>query len=349
VSLPLPSMLSGSLVAFTIELDDELEHRMPHRTAAGRARGEAPRGPWLTSLVMCANVLRHVDADGTLLAEVHERAATTRDSMAGLQRWGYVTRSADDVVRPTAAGRRAQATWRPLDGEIEERWPARFGAATVDRLRTALAAVLAGVDLHLPRYLPIIAPTRGGRSDVPGPRRAGDASPDELSARLAQVLLAFTVEHEAASRVSRPVGTDVVRVLGTDEARVAELPRRTGVSKEAHTMALGFLARIGCVELGTAPSGGGKAVRLTDKGTNVAAEHRRVLHTTEQAWTARHPVAGLRAALDPIVGDDLTADRCPLFGGFGHHPDGWRARLPRPATLPHHPMVLHRGGYPDGS
>jgi hypothetical protein len=24
-------------------------------------------------------------------------------------------------------------------------------------------------------------------------------------------------------------------------------------------------------------------------------------------------------------------------------------RLPKPKTLPHYPMVTHRGGYPDGS
>ncbi len=31
------------------------------------------------------------------------------------------------------------------------------------------------------------------------------------------------------------------------------------------------------------------------------------------------------------------------------YPDGWRAKVPKPATLPHFPMVLHRGGFPDGS
>jgi len=27
----------------------------------------------------------------------------------------------------------------------------------------------------------------------------------------------------------------------------------------------------------------------------------------------------------------------------------WRAKFRRPEVLPHYPMVLHRGGYPDGS
>ena len=39
----------------------------------------------------------------------------------------------------------------------------------------------------------------------------------------------------------------------------------------------------------------------------------------------------------------------PLFAWLEPYPDGWRASVRRPATLPHYPMVLHRGGFPDGS
>jgi hypothetical protein len=31
------------------------------------------------------------------------------------------------------------------------------------------------------------------------------------------------------------------------------------------------------------------------------------------------------------------------------YPEGWRASVPRPEVLPDFPMVLHRGGFPDGS
>jgi hypothetical protein len=31
------------------------------------------------------------------------------------------------------------------------------------------------------------------------------------------------------------------------------------------------------------------------------------------------------------------------------HPAGWRAAIRPAATLPHYPVVLHRGGYADGS
>jgi hypothetical protein len=52
----LSGLLSRALVAFTIEADNEAEHRMPHRTTSqGRSAG-AP-GPWLVSLVMWENWL----------------------------------------------------------------------------------------------------------------------------------------------------------------------------------------------------------------------------------------------------------------------------------------------------
>jgi len=34
----------------------------------------------------------------------------------------------------------------------------------------------------------------------------------------------------------------------------------------------------------------------------------------------------------------------------GPYPDNWRAAVQQaPGALPHYPMVLHRGGYPEGS
>jgi hypothetical protein len=38
-----------------------------------------------------------------------------------------------------------------------------------------------------------------------------------------------------------------------------------------------------------------------------------------------------------------------LLEGIPAFPDGWRAKVPKAETLPSFPMVLHRGGYPDGS
>jgi hypothetical protein len=60
-------------------------------------------------------------------------------------------------------------------------------------------------------------------------------------------------------------------------------------------------------------------------------------------------VAALRAALEPLV-EDGTLASSPLARGLEPYPDNWRAAVRQtPVTLPHFPVVLHRGGYPDGS
>jgi hypothetical protein len=47
-----------------------------------------------------------------------------------------------------------------------------------------------------------------------------------------------------------------------------------------------------------------------------------------------------------LVGEP-TAPRSPIFGGLEPHPDGWRAAVRKPNTLPHYPMVLHcMAGFP---
>jgi hypothetical protein len=39
----------------------------------------------------------------------------------------------------------------------------------------------------------------------------------------------------------------------------------------------------------------------------------------------------------------------PLFEGIEPYRDGWRAAGRRRQHLPHFPVVLHRGGFPDGA
>ena len=337
---PLSARLSHALVAFTIEADNEFEHRVEHRTT----RGGGARGPWLTSLAMYANTLQYVDDDGVSVSELAARARTTRLSLNGLARWGYVALD-DDVVRLKPGGRYARRVWAPLRAEVEGRWRSRFGDDVVERLRAALGAVRAQVPLALPEYLPVVYPTQNGRAEVPAPGSpATDAA--DLSVLLAQVLLAFTLDFEAASQISLPTSADALRVLDARGVRVRDLPALTGVSKEANAMATGFLVRIGCATVEPDPSGRGKAVRLTEKGARARAKYRRVLATTEQRWNERfgaRAVDELGAALDGVVGDPR------LFEGMKPYPDGWRASVRALPVLPDYPMVLHRGGYPDGS
>jgi hypothetical protein len=50
--LPLPSLLSHALVAFTIEFDNEFEHQVPHRTTNHGSTPDSRHAPWLVSMVM---------------------------------------------------------------------------------------------------------------------------------------------------------------------------------------------------------------------------------------------------------------------------------------------------------
>ncbi|HMD47582.1 MAG TPA: hypothetical protein VKG79_00730 [Bryobacteraceae bacterium] len=49
--MPLSTSLSHALVAFTIEFDNEFEHRSPH-TATNHNQPGQPLGPWLVSTVI---------------------------------------------------------------------------------------------------------------------------------------------------------------------------------------------------------------------------------------------------------------------------------------------------------
>jgi len=338
-------MLSQVLVAFTIELDNEFEHRMPNRTAGGPA---APRGaPWLTSYVMFANVLRYVDAGGVTIGELHARAHTRQDSLAGLKRWGYVEVDPERIVRLTAAGRRAQEIWQPLAALIEERWRERLGDDTVAALRRSLEPLVGRIEIELPLYLPVLGYGLVSERPAGEPRTPADASALDLPALLSQVLLDFTLRFERESQLALPIHADVVRLMGEDGVAVRELPRLSGVSKEAIAMAVGFLARHGFAEVDA------RHVTLTPKGRRAHADDAELLGTLDDGGTE------IRDALRDILGRP-GGDEGPLSKGLVPHPDGWRARRPYLAqttamvrdpagSLPHQPMVLHRGGYPDGS
>jgi DNA-binding MarR family transcriptional regulator len=377
---PLPVLLSQSLVAFTIEFDNESEHRIVHWTTNG-GRGDRPSGaPWLVSQVLWVNVLQYIGDDTIRIADLRALARTDALLLGGLQRWGYVITEPrirpgdsraqrDDVlVRMRAAGRKAQKVWRPLAAEIEQRWRSRFGEEAVEALRRALAGVRDRFDADLPFYLPIVSPTQNGKASIfqaaapeaaaPGatvprvPGRSRDSNELDLSALLAQVLLQFTLDYEEMAAVSLTIAANTLRVLNEDGVLVRDLPRLSGVSKEGNAMALGFLSRRECVVTEPdAASGRGKRVRLTPKGKRSQDKYHRLLAETEAQWEQRYGrdrVGDLRACLGRVVGDDPLRESL-LFEGMKPYPDGWRASVRSPETLPHYPMVLHRGGFPDGS
>jgi hypothetical protein len=92
-------------------------------------------------------------------------------------------------------------------------------------------------------------------------------------------------------------------------------------------------------------------VRLTDRGIRAKDACRRLPVSIESNWSEAYgerALDELRDRLERLVGNG-EAESSPLFAAIKPYPDGWRVSRRTPTTLPHFPMVLHRGGYPDGS
>ena len=121
-------------------------------------------------------------------------------------------------------------------------------------------------------------------------------------------------------------------------------------------MALTVLTRTGHVVPGGATAAT-KVVRLSPKGRELQKNWGRLHVDVEERWRTRFGADGvrrLRSCLERVLEHDH------LGRGLEPHPGGWRgsglyaertkAMVENPrAALPHYPMVLHRGGWPDGS
>lgn len=375
---PLSTLLSHALVAFTIEFDNEFEHQMPHRTTNHGATTDSRYAPWLVSLAMWSNCMQFVSEEGVTVAEL-QRLARTGTNLDGMRRWRYIIIEPDPkehqskrprpdaVIRPTRAGRKAQEIWRPLFGVIEERWQERFGTEEIAQLREALWVVVN--QLELPDCLPILGYGLFSRGLQPGKdrflatrtectRRAPDGREDDgashlpLPALLSKGLLAFAIEFERESNVSLAISANLLRVLDEHGVQVKDLPRLTGVSNEAISMAMGILQKqhLAVVEPDPASSRF-KVIRLTPRGQEAQNVYRQLLASIGERWQERFgkgTISQLREKLEHLLSSP-SAQLSPLFKGLEPYPNGWRASVRKPDTLPHYPMVLHRGGFPDGS
>ena len=95
-----------------------------------------------------------------------------------------------------------------------------------------------------------------------------------------------------------------------------------------------------------------KILALTAEGMDAQKTYGALVWSIEKRWESRFgksAVAMLRDLLERLVCGEGDAKSSLLFLGLEAYPSGWRASLPKPEVLPHYPMVLHRGGYPDGS
>jgi DNA-binding MarR family transcriptional regulator len=334
--LPLSALLSRLLVAFTIEFDNEFEHHMPHWTTKAEKAGGERTGVWLVSMAMCLNVMRLVPKQGIPVPELQRQARTEKLNLGGMERWRYLTVD-EDTVRATQIGLLAKKVWKEVFPLVERRWVERFGPEQVAELRHELLQVICHFEWGLPAYLPILG--YGLFSEI-SPAREPDVSETwPLPVLLARVLLAFALRFERKSPVSLAVAANVLRLLGEDGVRVRDLPRLSGVSKESIQMALGFLEKRGYAAVDSEKRT--KMVGLTAKGLEIQLGLQKRLAAMEQGWEEKFG-NGLRRKLEHFSFESLLS-------GMQPYPDGWRASEPAPETLPYYPMVLHRGGYPDGS
>jgi hypothetical protein len=344
--VPLTTLLSWAWIAFAIEADNAVEAAGSDRT--GRL--------FRLSIAMWANGLRCIGEDGITVDELRAQARAACN-IAGLERWrwinvgdpgggrrdGYGTHrgiKGGTVLRPTHAGSYARRLWPQAVADVEQRWRGRFGHAAVGSLRDALLPALTPSAGQMPWAPPEVHPSDGLRSHVIS--GAGTDRDIPLGALMGQALTVLTLEHERGSAVSLPLGADVLRVIGDGVVPIRDLPRLSGVSKEAIAMGTGFLARGKLAEIRP-----GRLISLTARGHAALKDYR--------ARAARPGDQPLRAELEAIV-----SQREALAEGL-RPPEGcWRASKPYlaqtqrvladpTAALPWQPMVLHRGGWPDGA
>jgi DNA-binding MarR family transcriptional regulator len=359
-ALPLPTLLSQALVAFIIEFDNEFEHRMPHRTTNHSKIGSRD-GPWLVSMAMWSTCMRFVREEGVPIGKLEELARTPTN-LNGMERWGYVVVAPDPaggrtksprsqwLIRATPQGRMAQQVWQPLFGVIENRWRERFGKDEIQRLRDSLWALAGQFEACLPDCLPILG--YGLFSRAPhADQEHESASSLSLPALLSRVLLAFAIEFERQSAVSLAISANVLRLVGDEGIRVRDLPRLAAVSKEAIATSLAFLQKHGYAVIQPESAGSRvKVVALTPKGRRAQDNYQRLVPAIQQRWETsfgKDAVRGLRKSLEDLIGEPTAQPH--LFDGLDPYPDGWRASVSKPDGLPHYPMILHRGGFPDGS
>ncbi len=335
--LPLYTLLSQVLVALTIELDNEFEHRMPHYTTN---YGGSKRDPWLISLVMWSKCLRFVPPEGVRAVEL-ESLARTKTNLDGMRRWGYVTVTKESLIRLTPAGQKADQIWREIFPIMDKRWQARFGQGTIEQLHKTLQALISQMDIdHLPDCLPVLG---YGLFSQPSARKpiAGQPHDVTLPALLSRVLLAFAIEFERDSPCSLAIAANVLRVLTENGVRVRDLPVLSGVSAESINMALGILQKKKFAKVTSDAASRAKLVLLTPLGQEAQEACFERVAAIEIRWKEQWGanIQQLRDLLEQLL-DKPRPDP---------YPECWRARLPQPNTLPHYPMVTHRGGYPDGS
>ncbi len=162
----------------------------------------------------------------------------------------------------------------------------------------------------------------------PAERRESTSPRVHLCVLLARTLLLYTLDFERESALSLPLCANVVRVLDEAGVLVDEIPPRSGISKEATSMALTFLVKSGYVAVDGATAAT-KLARLTSEG-RAARDACGSLHAElESAWDARfgaEAVRRLRSSLELLLERRKGRARSSRSGSSRTRTGGARAR-----------------------
>jgi hypothetical protein len=110
------------------------------------------------------------------------------------------------------------------------------------------------------------------------------------------VLLAFAIEFEKQSEVSLAICANVLRLADDDGVAVRDLPRLSGVSKEAIAMAVSFLGKRGYAKLRE------RRLVLNATGRDAREMYHQLAERIEQRWKAPALRKWLEAFLRRSVG-----------------------------------------------
>lgn len=323
----LPTLLSHLLLSFARDF---------------RIAGERISHPSTPRLQYWSSVLRYLDTDGMLVADVPRASRLSRRMvkplLAGFEREGGVSIEpgagrGKKLVRLTPAGLAMKEAWAPLIGEVEAAWESRYGTDQLRAIRLALQAIVSEFELEHPHFPlgygavddsvtggravpgsekpPFIPPH--GKDWVPVLRGPGDTVTSlALPALLSQALVEYALQLELTSNDISLSTAWMVRWLPAGGAPAKEVVATCGDNFKLNAWIT--RSRIMQVHDGI--------VTLTAKGQQLRDEQQRLISDVERGWEGRYGkdlVRALRHALDGVE-HQLAAD------------------------VPDHPMVSWVGG-----
>jgi DNA-binding MarR family transcriptional regulator len=308
---PLPALLGRILVAFA-------------RDAATEARPAFVLRRW-------ANLLRPLDGAALTVRDLRARTCVSRRTLnpwlTDLERRGWATTTGagrSKVVRLTEAGTAVAAEWREVPGTVEAAWRAASGVGPIDRLRAALAELVAQLPLELPHYpasYGTVDATIAGGAGVAGrgvdwrpvpraePGDVGAAARLPLHALISHAVVAFALDYESeehgpfADRGPFATAATLLRAVGDDVTPVATTPFATGLSVQARYT----LRRFGLGDVERGPGSDGPVVRLTAKGREWRDAYVPTVDAVTRAWCAAYgdttvaEVAGAAEAVGALL------------------------------------------------